>query len=72
MTNDKPNTHGGQREGAGRKTKSKSGEKRTQKSISLTPRAWLFIAQLQEQYPPGTSESDVIEKLIRSHLLYKD
>lgn len=62
-------THGGRRDGAGRKPKSK-GEKRNQKSINLTPRAWLFIAQLQEMYPAGTSESDVIEKLIRSHILF--
>lgn len=69
MESNKP-THGGRREGAGRNPK--SGEKRTQKSISLTPRTWFFIALMQEQYPAGTSESDVIEKLIRSHILYKD
>lgn len=58
---------GGRREGAGRRPK--SGETRVQKSVSLTPRVWSFIAMMQLAHP-GDSESDALERICRSHLLF--
>lgn len=60
---------GGQREGAGRHPK--SDEARVQKSVNLTPRVWAFIALMQLAHP-GDSESDALERICRSHLLFED
>lgn len=57
---------GGRRDGAGRPPKSH--ETRIQKSVSLTPRVWAFIAFTQLQH--GGSESDALERICRSHLLF--
>lgn len=57
---------GGRRKGAGRPPK--SGETREQKSVSLTPRVWAFIALNQLQF--GGSESDALERICRSHILF--
>lgn len=60
---------GGRREGAGRPPK--SGEVRVQKSVSLTPRVWSFIAMIHLAHP-GDSESDALERICRSHMLWRD
>jgi hypothetical protein len=65
MTSNKPG-RGGRRKGAGRKPKGEA--IREQKSVSLTPRVWAFIAFNQLQL--GGSESDAIERIIRSHFLF--
>lgn len=57
---------GGQRSGAGRPPK--SGEVRIQKSVSLTPRVWAFIAFNKLQF--GGSESDALERICRTHLFF--
>jgi len=58
---------GGQRAGAGRPPK--SGQARIQKSVSLTPRVWSFVAMMQLAHP-GDSESDALERICRSHILF--
>jgi hypothetical protein len=58
---------GGAREGAGRPPKSDAA--RIQKSVSLTPRVWAFIAMMQLAHP-GESESDALERICRSHPLF--
>lgn len=63
---DKP-SRGGRRPGAGRPPKSR--ETRIQKSVSLTPRVWAFIAMMQLQ-TAGRSESDALEVICRSHPLF--
>ena len=65
MPSDKPG-RGGRRTGAGRKPK--GDEARAQKSVSLTPRVWAFIAFNQLQF--GGSESDALERICRSHFLF--
>ena len=57
---------GGARKGAGRPPK--GDEPREQRSINLTPRVWAFIAY--QQLALGGSDSDIIERLIRSHILF--
>lgn len=59
---------GGRRPGAGRPPKSK--ETRIQKSVNLTSRVWGFIAMVQLAHP-GDSESDALERICRSHFLFK-
>lgn len=54
--------------GAGRPPKSE--ETRVQKSVSLTPRVWSFIAMMQLAHP-GESESDALERICRSHFLFR-
>ncbi len=58
---------GGRRAGAGRPPK--SDETRVQKSVSLTPRVWSFVAMTQLAHP-GDSESDALERICRSHMLF--
>lgn len=60
--------HGGRRPGAGRPPKSE--ETRIQKRIRLTPRVWAFVAMMQLAHP-GESESDALERICRSHILFK-
>lgn len=60
-------TRGGQRKGAGRPPKSE--EAREQKSVNLTPRVWAFVAMMQLAHP-GDSESDALERICRSHILF--
>lgn len=60
---------GGKQPGAGRPPK--SGEARVQKSVSLTPRVWAFVAMIQLAHP-GESESDALERICKSHLLWKE
>lgn len=62
---DKPG-RGGRRKGAGRPPKGEAA--REQKSVSLTPRVWAFIAFNQLQF--GGSESDALERICRSHFLF--
>jgi len=64
---DKPG-RGGRRAGAGRHLK--SDEARLQKSVNLTPRVWAFVAMIQLAHP-GESESDALERICRSHILFK-
>jgi hypothetical protein len=59
----KPTKRGGRRPNAGRPRK--GDEPRVQKSVSLTPRVWGFIAV--DQLAHGGSESDAIERICRSH-----
>jgi hypothetical protein len=47
----------------------KSGERRIKKSVMLTPRVWAFIALVQLG-KPKMSESDALEAICRSHLLF--
>ena len=63
---DKP-MRGGTRPGAGRPAK--SGEARVQKSVSLTPRVWAFVTMMQLAHS-GESESDALERICRSHILF--
>ena len=63
---DKPG-RGGRRTGAGRKPK--ADERRKQKSVNLTPAVWSFIATFQVQI--GGSESDTLERICRTHPLFK-
>lgn len=65
MTSDKPG-HGGRRKGAGRPPK--SDQTRIQKSVSLTPRVWAFVAFNQLQF--GGSESDALERICRTHFFF--
>lgn len=65
MASNRPG-RGGRRKGAGRPPK--GDEIREQKSVSLTPRVWSFIAFNQLQF--GGSESDALERIIRSHFLF--
>lgn len=58
---------GGQRAGAGRPPKSR--EARVQKSVNLTPRVWSFIEMVRLAHP-GESESDALERICRSHVLF--
>lgn len=53
--------------GGGRNPKSE--EARIQKSVNLTPRVWAFIAMVQLAHP-GESESDALERICRSHILF--
>lgn len=58
---------GGRRTGAGRPPK--SSETRAQKSVSLPPRVWAFVAMIQLAHP-GESESDALERICQSHILF--
>jgi hypothetical protein len=57
---------GGSRKGAGRPPK--GDEARVQKSVNLSPRVWAFIAMIQ--LARGGSESDALERICRSHILF--
>jgi hypothetical protein len=39
-----------------------------QKSVNLSPRVWAFIAMIQ--LARGGSESDALERICRSHILF--
>lgn len=66
MTN-KKSARGGRLLCAGRPPK--SDEPREQKSVNLTPRVWSFVAMMQLAHP-GDSESDALERICRSHILF--
>ena len=62
---DKPK-RGGRRTGAGRPPKGEAA--RITKSVNLTPRVWAFVAM--EQLRGGGSESDALERICRSSILF--
>lgn len=57
---------GGKREGAGRK---RAPEPKEQRDITLSPRAWAFVALFKLQVG-AKNDSQAIEHIIRSHILF--
>ena len=64
----KPNNRGGTRPGAGRP---RLARKKEQRPVTLAPDVWQFIATYR-LWSGCKNDSQAIEKLIRSHILYRE